>query len=79
MQIFIAMDYLILMSQKYLHSRKRQKYLANKFFSHPVEVTRSRYFGNIFRRKIIIEYMYKTLKEIEIIQVVSILNIFVNL
>ena len=32
MQIFIAMDYLILMSEKDFHFRKRQKHLAKTFF-----------------------------------------------
>ena len=48
MQIFIAMDYLILMSEKYLHFRKRKKNVARNFFSYPVEVTGSMYLGNIF-------------------------------
>ena len=48
-QIFMAMDYSILLSKKYFHFRKRQKYLAKTFFSQPVEVTGSMYFGNIFR------------------------------
>ena len=48
-QIFMAMDYLILTSENYIHFRKRQKYAAKKFFPHPVEVTGSMYFGNIFR------------------------------
>ena len=46
------MDYLILRSiilELYIHFRKRQKHAANKFFSHPVEVTGSMYFGNIFQ------------------------------
>ena len=33
MLIFIAMDYLILMSEKYLHFRKRQKHVPRNFFS----------------------------------------------
>ena len=33
MQIFIAMDYLILMLEKYLHFRKRQKHVPRNFFS----------------------------------------------
>ena len=48
-QIFIAMDYLIMMSEKYLYFRKRKKHLARTFFTHPIEVTGSMYFGNIFR------------------------------
>ena len=46
-QILIAMDYLILLSEKYLHFRKRQKHVARKVFSHPVEVTGSMYFRNL--------------------------------
>ena len=38
-KIFIAIDYLILRSEKYVHFRKRQKYVARNFFAHPVEVT----------------------------------------
>ena len=38
-QIFIVMDYLIMMSEKYLYFRKRKKkYLARTFFTHPIEV-----------------------------------------
>ena len=33
MQLFIAMDCLILMSEKYLHFRKQQKHVLRKFFS----------------------------------------------
>ena len=43
------MDYSIMMSEKYFHFRKRQKNLAKTFFSHPVEVTGSMSFGNIFQ------------------------------
>ena len=65
MQIFIAMDYLILMSEKYLHFRKRQKHVPRNYFL-PVEVT-----GFMFLRKYFLSYvylkdMYKNLKEIEI-------------
>ena len=49
-EIFIALDYLIMMSEKYLYFRKRKKnHLARTFFTHPKEVTGSMYFGNIFR------------------------------
>ena len=48
-QIFIVMDYLIMISEKYLYFRKRKKHLARTFFTHPIEVTGSMYFGNIFR------------------------------
>ena len=47
-QIFIAMDYLKLKSEKNLHFRKRQKHLAKTFFSHPTKVIGSMHFGNIF-------------------------------
>ena len=47
--LIIAMDYLTMMSEKYLYFRKRKKHLAKTFFAHPIEVTRSMYFGNIFR------------------------------
>ena len=48
-QIFKPMDYWILMSEKYRYFGKRQKHVARKFFSHPIEVTVSMYLGNIFR------------------------------
>ena len=35
-QIFIAIDYLIMMSEKYLYFRKRKKYLARTFFPTPI-------------------------------------------
>ena len=47
-QIFIAMNYSIIMSEKYLYFRKK-KYLVITFFTHPIEVTGPMYFGNIFR------------------------------
>ena len=40
------MDYLIFMSEKYLQFRKKS--ICQGHFSHPVEVTESMYFGNIF-------------------------------
>ena len=45
-QIFIAMNYLIMMSEKYFHFRKRQKHLEKAFFSHPAKVTGPLNFGN---------------------------------
>ena len=48
-QIFRTIDYLILMSEKYFNFRKRQKHVARKFFSYPVEVNGSVYLGNAFR------------------------------
>ena len=46
-QIFIAMDYLIMMSEKYLFLETK-KHLARTFFTQPREITGSMYFGNIF-------------------------------
>ena len=65
MQIFIAMDYLILMSEKYLHFRKRQKHVPRNF-SHPVEVTGFMYLRNYFLSYVYLKDLYKNLKEIEI-------------
>ena len=48
-QIFIAMHYSILVSEKYFHFRNRENHLAKTFLSHPIEVTGSMYFRNIFR------------------------------
>ena len=57
MQIFIAKDYLTATNLREApFFTKRKKNVASKFFSHPVEVTGSMYFGN--------------LKEIGIIQLV---------
>ena len=82
-QIFIAMDYLIMMSEKYLYFRKRKKHLARTFFTHPIEVTGSMYFGNIFRIMCLLKICMKTQKNnwnnSGIIQDVSKLIIFVNL
>ena len=64
-QTFIAIDYLILISEKYLHWKKRQKRLAWTFFSHPVEVTWSMYFGNIFRIMCFSTIYTKTWKKLE--------------
>ena len=55
------MDYLIMMSGKYLYFRKR-KHLARIFFSDPIEVTGSipwKYFSNY----VFLKVMYKKLKE----------------
>ena len=66
MHIFIVMDYLIMMSEKYRHFRKRQKHVPRNYFL-PVEVT-----GFMFLRKYFLSYvlylkdMCKNLKEIEI-------------
>ena len=48
-QIFIVMDYLITMSEKNPYFRKRKKHFARTLFTNLIEVTRSIYFGNIFR------------------------------
>ena len=74
-QIFIAMDYLIMMSEKYLYFRKRKKHLARKFFTHPIEETLEMFFKlSVYQR-----YVQKLKKEFGIIQVISKLIIFVNL
>ena len=78
-QIFIAMDYLIMMPERYFPFRKRQKHLGKTFFSYSAEVTGSMNFGTIFRIMCSSENLYKNLKESGIIQAVSKLTIFVNL
>ena len=47
-QISIVMDYLIMMSDKCIYFRKRKKHAAKSFFTHPIEITGSMYFENIF-------------------------------
>ena len=47
-QIFVAMDYLIMMSEKSPLFWKKKKAFAKNIFAHPIEVTGSMYFGNIF-------------------------------
>ena len=59
-QIFIAMDYLIMMSENYRYFRKRKKHLARTFFTHPTEVTGFMYSGNIFRIMCLPETCTKT-------------------
>ena len=80
LQIFIAMDYLIVMSEKYVPFRKSLSMWQGIFFPEKsiVEVTGSMYFGNIFGLYVS-QSMYKNLKEIVIIQIKSELTIFVNL
>ena len=58
-QIFKAMDYLMLMSEKYPHFRKRQKFAASKFFPHPKEVTASMYFEEKLEKIVIISFASK--------------------
>ena len=49
MQIFIAMDYLIMMSERYHYFRKKNKNIwQGHFFTYPIEVTGSMYFGHVF-------------------------------
>ena len=62
MQIFIAMDYFVLMLQKYLHLKKKQKHVPREFLS-PRR-------GNLihYPRKCFLSYahlkdLYKNLKE----------------
>ena len=47
-QIFIAMDYFIMMSEKSPLFLKKKKAFGKNIFAHPIEVTGSMYFGNIF-------------------------------
>ena len=65
MQIFIAMDYLILMPEKYVHFRKRQKHAPRNFFS-----TRRSNWIHVLRKHfsnyIYLKDLYKNLKEIGI-------------
>ena len=83
-QIFIAIDYSILMSEKYFHFRKRQKHLARTFFpilpsrrSNWIHVVWKFVSNYVFLR--FLKDTYKNFKEIGIIQAVSKLTIFVNL
>ena len=86
-EIFRVMDYLIMMSKKYLYFRKRKRTFGKDIFTNSIELTGSMYFGNIFRimflpkicSDVFTKDMYKNLKEIGIIQDVSKLVIFVNL
>ena len=86
-EIFRVMDYLIMMSKKYLYFRKRKRTFGKDIFTNSIELTGSMYFGNIYRimflpkicSDVFTKDMYKNLKEIGIIQDVSKLVIFVNL
>ena len=62
-QIFIAMDYLIMMSEKYLYFRKRKKHLVRAFLAHPIRSN----------------WIHENLKEIWIIQDEVILSKLSNL
>ena len=80
-QIFIAMDYSIMLSKKYFHFRKRQKHLAKTFFFPP---RRSNWIHVLW--KYLLNYvffqflkdMHKNLNEIGIIQTVSKFTTFVH-
>ena len=81
MQIFIPMDYSIMMSEKYFHFRK-DKSIWQRLFFPPRKCNWIhdlwKYFSNyVFLR--FLKGMYKNLKEIGINQVVSKLTIFVNI
>ena len=65
MQIFIAMDYLILKSEKYVHFRKQQKHVPRNFFS----TSRSNWIHVLqkyFLNYVYLKDLYKTFKEIGI-------------
>ena len=64
-QIFIAMDYLIMMLEEDLYFRKRKNHLTRKFFTHPIEVTGPMYFGNIFWVMCLPKICTKTWKKLE--------------
>ena len=79
----MAMDHLIMMSEKYLYLEKENN-ISQGHFSLPVEITRSLYLWKYYLRKYFSNYvflkdMYKNLKEIGIVQDASKLTIFVNL
>ena len=80
-QIFIALDYSILMLEKYFHFTKRKKHFGKDILfphrrSNWIHVL-WKYFSNyVFLR--FLEDKYKNLKEIGIIQGVSKLTIFAN-
>ena len=70
-QIFIAIDYSIVMSEKYFNFRKILKHLGKTFGkdnSHSVEVTAYMFFGNIFQIMCFSNFSKictKTLKKLE--------------
>ena len=78
MQIFVAIDYLILMSEKYVHFGKRQMHVA-KNFSPPSRSNWIHVLRKYFSNHVCLKDICKNLKEIGIIQVVSEAKIFVNL
>ena len=78
-QIFIAMDYFIMMSEKSPLFLKKKKAFGRNIFAHPIEVTGSMYFGKYFWSYVFTKDIYKNLKETGIIQDVSKFIIYVNL
>ena len=78
-QIFIAMDYLIMMSEKYPYFRKRKKTFGKDIFYPPHRSTWIHLLWKYFLNYVFTKDMYKNLKEIGIIQDVSKLIFFVDL
>ena len=77
-QIFIPMDYLIVMSEKYLYFRK-EKTIGKYMFSAPHGSNWIHVLWKYFSNYVFTKDMYKNLKQIVIIQHLSKLIIFVNL
>ena len=65
MQVFIEMDYLILMSES-TFILENDKSMCQGIFSHPIEVTGFMYLRNYFLSYVYLKDLYKNLKEIEI-------------
>ena len=79
-QIFIAMDYLIMMSEKYLYFRKTKKtHFGKKIFYPPQSSNCIHVLWEYFSNYVFTKDMYKNLNEMGIIQDVSKLIIVVNL
>ena len=72
------MDYLIMMSEKYLYFKKRKKYLQGHFFP-PFRTNWIHLLWKYIWNYVFFKDMYKNLKEIGITQAVSKLSIFVDL
>ena len=80
-QIFVAMDYSIMMSEKYFHFRKRQVF-GKEIFCTPRRSNWIHELWNFFSNYVFLRFFkdtYKNLKESGITQAVSKLTIFVNL
>ena len=78
-QIFTAIKYLILISEKYLHFRKKTKAFGKDISFPPRRGNWIQELWKSFWDYVYLKDMYKSLKGIGIIQVVSKLTIFVNL